>query len=290
MASMMNLGFGSRANSGAMPVVNMDNALTQSLSGQVNTATLDPVIANAQRRLGEQFNEQVLPGIRGGAMSAGQYGSSRQGIAEGLAARGLGYAMGDMSANLYNQAYQDAQNRMSTTANNMLNNQTQRYGIDQNNQTQRYGIDQTYNLGMTNANNNRYGMDLNFQNANLNRGENARQFDLTNELSRDQFGFNSALGLNTYLMNLNNMGLNAATNIQNQPLNYYNQFANTANSFAGQGGVTNQSMPGNPVMGAMGGYYLGSQIGRSPNATGGANTSGWGTGAGFGNQDYGMYF
>jgi hypothetical protein len=39
--------------------------------------------------LGRQFTEQIIPGIRGGATVAGQRGSSRQGIAEGLAAQGV---------------------------------------------------------------------------------------------------------------------------------------------------------------------------------------------------------
>jgi hypothetical protein len=47
-------------------------------------------------------------------------------------------------------------------------------------------------------------------------------------------------------------------------------------------------------MGALGGAQLGSRIGQmwggSPNAAGGSNTSGWGSGSGFGNQDLGLYF
>jgi hypothetical protein len=48
----------------------------------------------------------------------------------------------------------------------------------------------------------------------------------------------------------------------------------------------------NLLGGALGGAQLGSQIGSwfgSPNAFGGANASGWGTGAAYGNQDYGLY-
>lgn len=35
----------------------------------------------------QQFNNQIMPAIRGGAIAAGGYGGSRQGIAEGIAAR-----------------------------------------------------------------------------------------------------------------------------------------------------------------------------------------------------------
>jgi hypothetical protein len=65
-------------------------------------------------------------------------------------------------------------------------------------------------------------------------------------------------------------------------------------------GTTTQTQPyytntmANALGGALGGAQIGSQVGNwfgsSPNAFGGANASGWGTGAGFGNQDYGQYF
>ena len=84
--------------------------------------------------------------------------------------------------------------------------------------------------------------------------------------------------------------------MQNTPQNYWNNFSNGANSI-GQGYGTStgtQNMPGSPVMGALGGAQLGSQVanwwGNGANATGGSNTSGWGTGSGFGNQDFGNYY
>lgn len=55
----------------------------------------------------------------------------------------------------------------------------------------------------------------------------------------------------------------------------------------------------NPMANLLGGALAGAQLGgqiqgwfpsSSPNATGGANTAGWGTGVGFGNQDYGLFF
>ena len=49
--------------------------------------------------------EQILPGIRGGAIGAGGFGGSRQGIAEGIAGRGALQQIGDTTANIYSQAY-----------------------------------------------------------------------------------------------------------------------------------------------------------------------------------------
>ena len=56
--------------------------------------------------------EQILPGIRGGAIGAGGYGGSRQGIAEGIAGRGALQSIGDTTANIYSQAYGQGLNAM----------------------------------------------------------------------------------------------------------------------------------------------------------------------------------
>lgn len=69
----------------------------------------NPYFASAMqaaiRPVQEQFTEQVLPGIRQGAIGAGQMGGSRQGIAEGIATRGYLDTIGDITANMGSQAY-----------------------------------------------------------------------------------------------------------------------------------------------------------------------------------------
>lgn len=108
-------------------------------------------------------------------------------------------------------------------------------------------------------------------------------------------GANFGLGIYDRQQQGNQAGINAGTNIQNTPMNYWSQFGNQYNSI-GQGygtttGSTNQQ--GNPIMGALGGAQLGGRLGQmwggSPNAAGGSNTSGWGSGSGFGNQDLGSF-
>lgn len=53
----------------------------------------------------QNFNQGVLPQIRAGAQAAGQYGSSRQGIAEGVAAGNASTGLGANLAQLYSQGY-----------------------------------------------------------------------------------------------------------------------------------------------------------------------------------------
>jgi len=67
---------------------------------------LAAAIQGAIRPLEQQFAERTLPAIRGEATAGGQYGGSRQGIAEGLAARGLTEATGDITADMLSRAYE----------------------------------------------------------------------------------------------------------------------------------------------------------------------------------------
>ena len=67
----------------------------------------------AIRPIEQSLTENILPALRGSAISAGQYGGSRQALAEGLATGRAAQAMGDVTSNIYNQAYQ-------TNVNNML--------------------------------------------------------------------------------------------------------------------------------------------------------------------------
>jgi hypothetical protein len=72
-----------------------------------NPALAD-TIAGATRPIFQGLTEQVLPNIRGEAQTAGQFGGSRQGIAEGLASRGALDAAGTTAARISNEAFQNA--------------------------------------------------------------------------------------------------------------------------------------------------------------------------------------
>ena len=71
----------------------------------------NPFLAGAMdaalRPMGEQFSQAggTLSGIRDASQTAGQYGSTRQGIAEGIAQRGLANSMGDVVAKMGSDAY-----------------------------------------------------------------------------------------------------------------------------------------------------------------------------------------
>ncbi len=69
---------------------------------------LQSAIAAATRPISEQLSQTTLPAIRGEAITSGQFGGSRQGIAEGLAAQGASRATGDVAGSLASQGYQAA--------------------------------------------------------------------------------------------------------------------------------------------------------------------------------------
>ncbi|MBP9930251.1 MAG: hypothetical protein KBF63_13305 [Rhodoferax sp.] len=189
----------------------------------------------------------VQPQIASGAMAAGGYGGSRQGVVEANSANDLNQGIGSALASLYGNGYNT--------------------GLQ-------------YDLGKQNVGLGYANLDRNINNDNLNW---------------QMQGANFGLGIYDRMQQANNLGLQTGSQIQNTPLNYWNQFSQGANSI-GQGyGTSTSTSGGNPLMGAMGGAQLGGQIGnwwssQSPNAAGGANSQGWGTGSGYGNQDYGSYF
>lgn len=77
----------------------------------------NPVIADyvkaARRSLDDAFTESVLPGIGSGAIAAGGYGDTRHGVAQGIATGKYLNAAGDMSAQIYNNAYNQGLDAMT---------------------------------------------------------------------------------------------------------------------------------------------------------------------------------
>lgn len=98
-------------------VLDPTQAYAHLLSGQVNTQYLDPLAQTIMANIIRGTAEQALPTIRGESLGAGQYGSSRQGVAEGLALSRLNQDLATGIAPMYAQAFENAQNRQSTAAN-----------------------------------------------------------------------------------------------------------------------------------------------------------------------------
>jgi hypothetical protein len=85
------------------------------------------------------LNRNILPGIGAGAVAAGGYGGSRQGIAEGLAIGETNKGITDSLSNLYGNAYGQNQQYNLGLGNLALGNQGQNYNF----YTQQRGLDQS---------------------------------------------------------------------------------------------------------------------------------------------------
>lgn len=73
---------------------------------------LQGTIDAATRPIFEGLSQQIMPQIRGEARSTGNFGSSKQGIAEGLAAQGALRSAGDVASGISYQGYQQGLNAM----------------------------------------------------------------------------------------------------------------------------------------------------------------------------------
>ena len=80
----------------------------QALQRLANPDQTDPLMGMYAKQIGQQFNEQIAPGIRGDAMLGGNRGGSRQGIGLGLAGARAGQQLQDFGAQLWGQQQQNA--------------------------------------------------------------------------------------------------------------------------------------------------------------------------------------
>ncbi len=71
------------------------------------SAPVQAMIQAGQQGLSTQLAEEIMPQIRSGASAAGQYGSTRQGVAEGVAIGKTQQAQADLATEVMGQAYQE---------------------------------------------------------------------------------------------------------------------------------------------------------------------------------------
>jgi hypothetical protein len=180
-------------------------------------------------------------------------------------------ALGDTVRN-YNLAVQPAFNSAMVRSGSFGNS-----GIQQMNDEAQRQLQSSLGQQANNARFNDYWTAQNFNRGVYNDTFAQNQQNFQNGLS--------VLGLGNQA-GVQNLGL--GTQIQNTPLNYYQGFANTANGI-GQGyGTTTgtTSAQGSPLMGALGGWQLGGQIGKNFGGWGGGGWGGGGSSTQF--PEYGM--
>ncbi|WNZ54782.1 hypothetical protein QT397_18120 [Microbulbifer sp. MKSA007] len=123
----------------------------------IDNDLLNSQITASTRDIYRDLNENQLPGIASGAVSTGNTGSTRRGVAEGIAMRGADDRASDVAAgirsNAYNQAVGVAANQASANQNAQMNTNnlnanmaTSNFGTAGNLFNTGYG--NAYNMGM----------------------------------------------------------------------------------------------------------------------------------------------
>jgi hypothetical protein len=216
----------------SLGAANPSTALQQQLSGQVNNPYLDQQIAGIANDLGSNLDNYILPQVRSAAESSGQYGGSRQGIAEGLAAKAETQQLANQAANLRSSAYQQAQGLQGAAANNLSG---QALNNSQFNSTGGLNASTVNaNLGQNNSQfNANLGQGSSQFNANL--GQTNNQFNASNDLKNNQY--NTMGDFNAQTANASNLQntqqFNANLGINNNTQQMAQQQANLQNRVSG---------------------------------------------------------
>lgn len=200
----------------AQGVLDPTSSLSQILKGdpttnpylaQMNQASINQAMQGYNDAL-QKTTQNVLPQIKQDAFASGQYGGSRQGIAEGIIgqqlginARDLGQRAMDTGAQLYGGAFENAQQRMAAAAGDLNAQAAQNEQFNADNQ-------QAVNLANMQALNNM----RQFNATSLN---DMGQFNATNALQNAQY--NADLGLKN-----RSMSMEQAQNNLNNALQAYN--------------------------------------------------------------------
>lgn len=211
LTSSYNSLLGGGDTSKLMSSLQAGNALTSAQQQQNQSNMTDNLLRN------------VLPSLRGGAIAAGQYGGSRQGIAEGNALSDftkqlnqsntqIGLANSANTANALAGAYENGQNRALSATQGLG---AQQYGVAQQdaatkNQAEFMNVQNSVNAANTNA-----GFQQQANLANLANG----QFNANYGQQNAQF----------------NAGLQQQTNLANQGAQLTNNAQNNSSSLAGAG-------------------------------------------------------
>ena len=108
----------------------------------------------------DNYLYNVAPQVRAGAVAAGGYGGSRQGIAEGLAASKMNRDIANAQAGLYGQAYESDMNRQNTRDIARMQNDTTMRGQDMISSWGYAGLSNSKDIAKLNSDTARYGTDV----------------------------------------------------------------------------------------------------------------------------------
>lgn len=210
---------------------------------------LDDYVRRAMRPVQEQLTEKLLPSIRSGAVNTGQYGGSRQALAEGTAIGDATDTMGDISARMYSDAYGQGLNAYGQG----LNAQQAGYGLyghGLNAQQAGYGL---YGQGLNavNAGLGRYGEGINAQLRSALSGQDMMNTSMMPASVLGQLG-QQYEGDTQKVIDSANQRFGYNQNLPYNMLSDYMNILNGADNYGKQTQTTSQQGGSNGVLGALG--------------------------------------
>ncbi len=215
----------------------------------------DAIQAASNQNLGQN----VMPGIRSGALGAGQYGSSRQGIAEGVAAGNAQTGVAGAQAQLYGNAY--AQDQNNALQQQSINNQ---YSLGMGNLGLGFfNAGNNYNLGMGQLGNQATAQNQNFYTQQ--RGQDLQQVMAGASLYGQGITGQAGVGQGQY---------QTGQTAYQAPLTQLQQYSNLLSPYTGLGSSSQISTSGGGGLnGAIGGALAGAQIGKNLGLGSGTGTN-----------------
>jgi uncharacterized membrane protein YebE (DUF533 family) len=196
-----------------------------------NAGGSNPYLGAQANAITQQANQNLqlnqLPSIASGAVAAGGFGGSRQGVAEGVATGLTNQGLTNSLANLYGTQYQN----------------------DQQNQIARQQVANNYNLGLGQLGVTSQGQGYNFYTQNRQLDQSGAQLgaNLYNQ------GIQGSLGQGQGIYNLGSTQQAAPWTATNNAGNIYSQFS-------GLGGGQTQTQNGSALGALAGGAILGQQL------------------------------
>jgi hypothetical protein len=196
-----------------------------------NAGGSNPYLGAQANAITQQANQNLqlnqLPSIASGAVAAGGFGGSRQGVAEGVATGLTNQGLTNSLANLYGNQYQN----------------------DQQNQIARQQVSNNYNLGLG-------GLGVQAQIGQNNFYTQQRGLDQSGaQLGANLFNQGDAgyIGQGSGITGIGNT-------VQQAPWNVTQNAGNVFSQFSGLGGSQTSSLSGSALGGALGGGLAGAQI------------------------------
>lgn len=274
-ASLPAYAVGSMVDAPAQNSVDLTGTFQSMLNGGNNQALRDSLtygtdltnaqFAKNQTDVTNNLTRNVLPGIQGGAIAAGQYGSSRQGIAEGNALSDytnqltnantqLGLANSANTTGQLASDYQQGQSRALAAAQGLSQQQytTALQDANTKNQAEFMNVGNSYDVSKTNA-----GLQQQTNLANLGTTQQTNMANQASQLqtnAQNNAGVTTGAGMLGGLLGQANSGLNAGTG--------YAQGVNSLiQPYLGANQTTTQPYYANTASNVMGGALMGSQLG-----------------------------